>query len=463
MAPDAFAPPKSLLAPATSPATCRSASTPTGPTAAGSPARASRSSWSTAGGRRTRTSCSAATGSRRPCSVPARPTPPSTRTATAPRESANVFAVAPDVDFTMVKINFVNSIGAFNTAVGLAPQIISCSWGSSVRNPPLSAANQALAAAIATAVASGDHRRVLRGQRALRLPRPAPRRDLRRRHVPGPRRHAAGLGLPSGFASNIYAGRNVPDVTGLVGMRPRAAYIMLPLPERCAIDVDLASAGRPPERGRDRDQRRLGRHQRHLGGGAAAGRRGGARSSRPAHDSRRPTSATSCARPPGTSRPGVQPGDRREPGDRRTGPGDRPRPGRRPPGRARRRRCGASVRSGRRSPRSRRSRRSPPPIAPIRPPISPVSPVRPPVSPVSHRSARCCRRSAGAAAGQPGRAAADPAARDQPRPGGTRHQPGPVIGNEPADVDLGGGPGLTSEDIDALEELIGRGGDDFTL
>ena len=52
-------------------------------------------------------------------------------------ESANVFAVAPDVDFRMVKINFVNSVGAFNTAVGLQPHIISCSWGSSIRFGPL--------------------------------------------------------------------------------------------------------------------------------------------------------------------------------------------------------------------------------------------------------------------------------------------------------------------------------------
>lgn len=33
----------------------------------------------------------------------------------------------------------------------------------------------------------------------------------------------------SGFASPIYPGRNVPDVCGLVGMMPRARYIMLPV------------------------------------------------------------------------------------------------------------------------------------------------------------------------------------------------------------------------------------------
>ncbi|MDQ3652639.1 MAG: hypothetical protein M3458_20660, partial [Acidobacteriota bacterium] len=38
-------------------------------------------------------------------------------------ESANIFANAPDIDFMPVKINFVNSTGAFNAAVGLNPDI----------------------------------------------------------------------------------------------------------------------------------------------------------------------------------------------------------------------------------------------------------------------------------------------------------------------------------------------------
>ena len=70
-------------------------------------------------------------------------------------ESANIFAVAPDVQLLPVKINFVNSIGAFNAAVGLNPDIITCSWGSSKQFGPLSAADMALATAIAAAVASG--------------------------------------------------------------------------------------------------------------------------------------------------------------------------------------------------------------------------------------------------------------------------------------------------------------------
>ena len=161
-------------------------------------------------------------------------------------ESANLFAVAPDVDFTMVKVNFVNSTGAFNAAVSLAPHIISCSWGSSVRNPPLSAANQALAAAIAAAVAGGVVVVFSAGNGHFGFPGQHP--DVI--SAGGTYVNADGTmrasDYSSGFASNIYAGRSVPDVTGLVGMRPRAAYIMLPLPQRCVIDADLASGGVHP-------------------------------------------------------------------------------------------------------------------------------------------------------------------------------------------------------------------------
>ena len=59
-------------------------------------------------------------------------------------ESANIFATAPDVDFTMVKFNFINSIGTLNKAVELHPHITSISWGSDIDKPEkYSAADQA--------------------------------------------------------------------------------------------------------------------------------------------------------------------------------------------------------------------------------------------------------------------------------------------------------------------------------
>ena len=162
-------------------------------------------------------------------------------------ESANVFALAPDVDFTMVKMSFVNSIGSFNAAVALSPHVISCSWGSDKQNPPLSAADSALAAAIAAAVAGGIVVVFSAGNGHFGFPGQHP--DVI--SAGGVFMDGAGAlrasDYASGFASNIYPGRSVPDLSGLVGMRPRAAYIMLPVEPNDEIDRDLGNGQSHPD------------------------------------------------------------------------------------------------------------------------------------------------------------------------------------------------------------------------
>jgi Subtilase family len=160
-------------------------------------------------------------------------------------ESANIFAVAPDVDFTMVKISFVNTVGGFNATVALNPQIISNSWGSSIMNPPLSAANQAMAAAIALAWSNDIIVVFSAGNGHWGFPGQHP--DV----VSAGGTYMVANGTfqatpyASGFASNIYPGRNAPDVTGLVGLPPKAAYIMLPLEGGDQIDVGNAGGTHP--------------------------------------------------------------------------------------------------------------------------------------------------------------------------------------------------------------------------
>ncbi|MEE1619873.1 S8 family serine peptidase [Zafaria sp. J156] len=157
-------------------------------------------------------------------------------------ESANIFATAPDVTLYPVKCAtatgaLVNVTAAFNAAVALGPDIITNSWGSSQPNGPLSAANQALAAAVAAAVAGGITVVFSAGNGGWGFPGQHP--DVI--SVGGVDRQRNGQlrasDYTSGFASNVYPGRRVPDVSGLVGMRPRAMNIMLPLPAGCAIDV----------------------------------------------------------------------------------------------------------------------------------------------------------------------------------------------------------------------------------
>lgn len=160
-------------------------------------------------------------------------------------ESANLFAVAPDVEFTMVKMNFVNTVGAFNAAVALGPHVISNSWGSSRQFPPLSAADQALAAAIALAVADGIIVVFSAGNGHYGFPGQHPDVVSAGGVFLGPDGALRASDYASGFASNVYPGRNVPDVCGLVGMLPRGIYIMLPLQAGSDIDEALAGGGFP--------------------------------------------------------------------------------------------------------------------------------------------------------------------------------------------------------------------------
>jgi subtilisin family serine protease len=159
-------------------------------------------------------------------------------------ESANVFAVAPDVNFTMVKMNFVNTVGAFNAAVGLVPDVISCSWGSDKRTGPLSAADLAASAAIAAAVATGIIVVFSAGNGHFGFPGQHPDVICAGGTYVGPDGSTQASDYASGFASSIYPGRNVPDLAGLVGLKPRAAYIMLPVEPGDALDLDLGS-GKP--------------------------------------------------------------------------------------------------------------------------------------------------------------------------------------------------------------------------
>ena len=164
-------------------------------------------------------------------------------------ESANAFAAAPDINFTMVKMNFVNTTGAFNVAVALGPDIISNSWGSSKRFGPLSAAQQTMAAAISAAVARGIIVVFSAGNGHWGFPGQHPDVISAGGVYMEEDGSMQASSYSSGFASNIYAGRNVPDVSGLVGMRapvsgnPGAMYIMLPLEPGDDIDVGNSNSG----------------------------------------------------------------------------------------------------------------------------------------------------------------------------------------------------------------------------
>jgi subtilisin family serine protease len=151
-------------------------------------------------------------------------------------ESANILAIAPGCELIPVKMNFVNTTAAFNAAVALVPDIITCSWGS---NSPfvLSAADMVLAASVAAAVASGITVIFAAGNGHAGFPGQHPDVISAGGVFMGQDGSLQASDYSSAFSSQIYPGREVPDVCGLVGMRPKAIYIMLPVQPGDNIDV----------------------------------------------------------------------------------------------------------------------------------------------------------------------------------------------------------------------------------
>jgi subtilisin family serine protease len=160
-------------------------------------------------------------------------------------ESANLFAVAPGAELTMVKMNFANPAGAIKAAIALDPDIISCSWATSKANPPLSAADQATTAAVAEAVRRGIIVVFAAGNRYWGFPGQHP--DVI--SVGGAFLRPDGVleasNYASGFRSRLYPGRNVPDVCGLVGQRPYGRYIVLPVQPGGKADKTSSGTAHP--------------------------------------------------------------------------------------------------------------------------------------------------------------------------------------------------------------------------
>lgn len=159
-------------------------------------------------------------------------------------ESANAFAVAPGIEFTMVKARDTNLLGAFNTAARQQdrPQIISMSQLYDAKYQ-LDAIDMVLAVSVSLAVADGIVVVCAAGNGHHGFPAQHPEVIA----VGGVYRDKKGdlraSDYASGFTSSIYPDRDVPDVSGLVGMLPGGTYILLPAPP--GSDIDQRHAKNP--------------------------------------------------------------------------------------------------------------------------------------------------------------------------------------------------------------------------
>jgi subtilisin family serine protease len=159
-------------------------------------------------------------------------------------ESANVFAAAPGAKLQPVRVsdnggNLVGAVAGFLKAKELQSQIITCSWGGDEPFPPddgPSATDQAFALEIQHAIESGICVIFSAGNGQFSIEPQVPGVLAAGGVFMNPMADLIASNYASGYESPFFDGRIVPDVCGLVGMLPRAQYLMLPVPPGCELD-----------------------------------------------------------------------------------------------------------------------------------------------------------------------------------------------------------------------------------
>jgi subtilisin family serine protease len=165
-------------------------------------------------------------------------------------ESANIFAVAPGTVLRPYRASnssgdLVGALAGFVRAKADHPDVLTNSWGSDNPYPPSGdppLAERALVLEILDAIAQGIVVIFSAGNGHFGVEPQVPGVI-----AAGGVFATAGLDLQastyaSGYDSPWFGGVQVPTVSGLVGMAPRASYIMLPIPPDCPIDRERAIA-----------------------------------------------------------------------------------------------------------------------------------------------------------------------------------------------------------------------------
>jgi hypothetical protein len=171
-------------------------------------------------------------------------------------ESANLFAVAPDITFVGIKVDNdddsrhgASMLEGFQQALTHNPQIISLSMGFDLRNfdntqqSTLPNNMAALEAEIQAAIAKGIIVVFSSGNGHFAFPGMMPNVISAGGVFVDQQGAMQASDYASAFPSKIYPGRFVPDFCGLVGMLPNASYIELPIPPGSEIDAEMSKAG----------------------------------------------------------------------------------------------------------------------------------------------------------------------------------------------------------------------------
>jgi len=171
-------------------------------------------------------------------------------------ESANIFALAPDVTLRPYRASdeagrLIGAVSGFMRAKQERPDIISNSWGGDGPFPPkttMEPYERAFAAEILDAVHEGIVVVFSAGNGDFSIEPQVPGVLSAGGAFMGAGGTPVASDYASAYASPFYD-RNVPDLCGLVGQRPRAQYLMLPVPPGSQIDVEESQARRsdPPD------------------------------------------------------------------------------------------------------------------------------------------------------------------------------------------------------------------------
>jgi subtilisin family serine protease len=172
-------------------------------------------------------------------------------------ESANIFAIAPGATLRPYRASnaggqLTSAMTGFLRAKADQPQVISNSWGGDLDYPPtgpLPAAYRTWALEILDAVEQGIVVVFSAGNGQFSVEPQIPGVIAAGGVFVGPALDLQASNYASGYPSLWFDGVVVPTVCGLVGMLPRAQYLMLPIPPGCEIDLDesQASDGQLPD------------------------------------------------------------------------------------------------------------------------------------------------------------------------------------------------------------------------
>lgn len=165
-------------------------------------------------------------------------------------ESANIFAVAPGAELLPYRAsdgfgNLTGAITGFIRAKAGRPQVLTNSWGGDLPFPPSGRPAQSdriWALEIRDAVEQGIVVVFSAGNGHFSIEPQVPGVLSAGGAFVGPGLELRASNYASGYPSPWFDGVVVPDVSGLVGMLPRAQYLMLPVPPGCELDVSESRA-----------------------------------------------------------------------------------------------------------------------------------------------------------------------------------------------------------------------------